>query len=202
MLAESEKIRKPALHFTAGPTLEPTMKTLVLALILLIASVLPMGNQASAQSISPNVFDFGNVNLGNTSPIQVFTFNNTSPDPATLSGVLIGGANPDQYQIAASTCTVGLVVASAASCTVSVRFEPSAAGNQVALVRIQFNQPPPNPPGGAENTATLFGQGVVPTPALPVPGLGPLGLAIAVLALFGAGLAQARRRYRPASRGR
>jgi hypothetical protein len=172
------------------------MKTIAIALSWLIACLLPLGGQAGAQTITPNPFDFGNVGVGDLSPAQVFTFNNTSPDPATITAALLGGANPAQYQITANTCTVGLVVAAAGSCTVSVRFQPSASGTQVALVRVQFTQPPPNPPGGTEVTATLFGEGVAPppAPALPAPGPGPLALAIATTALLVTGLSILRRR--------
>lgn len=178
------------------------MKTSSLGLALLLAALLSAGKAAHAQSINPNIHDFGAVTLGNASAVQVFSFDNTSPDPATLAAVSLGGAAGAQYQILAGSCVVGLVVPPAGSCTVSVRFQPNAAGNQVALLRILFNQPPPNPPGGIENTATLIGQGVPPSPPVAVPGPGPLAALLAALALVAGGLVALRRRQRQPVRAR
>jgi hypothetical protein len=168
-----------------------------------LAVVLCLGSSCSAlaQSIAPNPFDFGSVEIGSTSAVQVFTYTNGSPDPATISSTALGGAQPGQYQLAATTCTLGAVIAAAGTCTVSVRFAPTAAGSQVALIRLQYTLPPPNGPGLFESNAVLFGNGLPPAlPAVPAPGPGGLALLIAVLAPLATGLRRAHRRASAAPR--
>lgn len=152
------------------------------------AGAAPSAMQGALPAFTPNIHDFGSVQVGASSAAQVFTLNNPTDDPLTVTLAALGGANPGQYTIGANTCAG--VVPALGSCTISVTFTPSAAGNQVALLRFAYTAPPPNPPGGSETNATLFGNGTAPPPPpppAPVPMLGNLALAIGgLLMLLGA----------------
>ncbi|MFB9068233.1 choice-of-anchor D domain-containing protein [Pseudofulvimonas gallinarii] len=134
-------------------------------------------------ALTPNPFDFGAVTVGQDSPAQAFTLANPTSDPMTLTSVGLGGAAPAQYQLVSTNCAG--VLDPGSSCTVNVRFAPSATGSQVALIRVQYTMPPPAPPGGQEITATLFGTGVAAPVAPPRPVPGPGALAVGLLALLG-----------------
>jgi hypothetical protein len=142
-------------------------------------------------SLQPSPYDYGSVNLGDSSPGQIFTLQNDSADTATITSALIGGFNPDQFILGGTTCSAGLVLDPGESCSALVTFAPTNAGHQTALLRIFYNQPPPAPPGDAEIDATLSGDGIAPPPAappVPTPALGPfavfVGIALIVLAAW------------------
>lgn len=154
-----------------------------------------LSSLASAM-ITPNPFAFGDIEVGDSSPAQIFTMTNPLAEQITIVSTVIGGANPEHYVLDVTTCTVDTVIDPGGNCTITVRFAPSAAGNQVALIRVSYTAPPPNPPGVAEFNAVLFGNGTEPPPpppppadTLPVPALGWAAIAIAaVLLLAGAAL--------------
>lgn len=162
--------------------------SLLAVLLPTAAAAVPPATQGTLPAFTPNIHDFGSVEVGDSSAAQVFTLNNPTADPLTVTLAALGGAEPDQYSIGANTCAG--VIPALGSCTISVTFTPTAAGNQVALLRFAYTAPPPNPPAGSETNATLFGNGTVPPPAAPpapVPMLGDLALAIgALLMLLGA----------------
>lgn len=169
------------------------------SLFLFAAILLLAAPSLSFATITPNPFAFGDVETGDSSPPQIFTMTNTLPEDMTIVSAVIGGANPDQYVLESTTCTVGLVIDPGNNCTLTVRFAPNATGNQVALIRVTVNAPPPNPPGGIEYNATLSGNGTEPPPpppaaAVAVPTLGWSAIAIAaILMLIGAAMSRRQR---------
>lgn len=122
-------------------------------------------------SLQPNPHGFGDIDVGDSSSGQIFTLQNDSADTLTIASASIGGFNSDQFILGGTTCNAGTVLDLGESCSALVTFAPTNAGNQVALLRIFYTQPPPAPPGGAEINAVLSGNGVVvPPPAVaPVP---------------------------------
>lgn len=164
---------------------------MALAVCLLTFTTAPV--LAGSGVITPNPFDFGNIIVGQTSAVQVFTLNNPVAETLTITSAGLGGSAPGQYTLVASTCA-GAIPASG-SCTMSVRFSPSATGSHVALVRVVYTSPSA-PPGGTEVTATLFGNATAAPlqPATPVPGAGGIALAVLTLLSLGAGLLTLRRR--------
>lgn len=147
-------------------------------------------------SLQPSPYDYGNVNLGDTSPGQIFTLQNNSTDIATLTSAAIGGFNPDQFILGGTTCTAGLVLDPGESCSALVTFAPTNAGHQVALLRIFYNQPPPAPPGDAEINAALSGDGIAPPPAappVPTPASGPFAIFIGITLILLAAWSMRRR---------
>jgi len=86
-------------------------------------------------SISPNALGFGSVATGTTSAAQAVTVTNSGTAAAPVSGISTSG---DFSQ----TNTCGTSIAAGASCTVSVRFTPAAAGTRTG----NLTSPPPASP--------------------------------------------------------
>lgn len=72
---------------------------------------------------NPGLLDFGSVAAGSPSPLQTVTLTNSSSSPISLSSISTGTS---QFVRTGSTCTGQL--AAAASCSVTLRFVPSAVG--------------------------------------------------------------------------
>lgn len=177
-----------------SPAPVPTSHRLARPLMACLLAAASAPALAGSAVITPNGFDFGNVTVGQTSAVQVFTLNNPTADPITITSASLGGAAPAQYLLVASSCAG--VIAPAGHCTMSVRFNPAAIGSQVALIRVLYTAPPPAGPGGIEVNATLFGNGVAAPVQAPSPVPGPGAIALTVLALLslGAGVRACRQR--------
>jgi FtsP/CotA-like multicopper oxidase with cupredoxin domain len=105
-------------------------------------------------SVAPLSLVFGNQLVGTTSPPQTVTLSNTGTAPLTFTVP----ANVGDFS-QSNTC--GGVVQPGASCPISVRFTPTAAGARSATLTITTNDP-------AHPTAVgLTGTGVVAGPVAP-----------------------------------
>ncbi len=126
---------------------------------------------AAQLSISPVSRAYGSVGVGLQSAFQTFTVQNTGGTATGVPTVGLTGANANQFN-QTNDCTGAL--APAATCTISVRFSPTAIGNFTATVSVTGT------PGGSAN-ANVFGQGVDPAAlsvnpsALPFPGITLIG---------------------------
>ena len=76
---------------------------------------------------------------------------NVGTTPVTFTSISIAGTNLGDYQISANTC--GTSLAARGSCTVSVRFKPTAAPTRKGTLRVADNG------GGSPQTASLSGVG-------------------------------------------
>jgi centrosomal CEP192-like protein/HYDIN/CFA65/VesB family protein len=104
-------------------------------------------------NIAPNFATFGAQALGTTSPPQVLTVRNIGTAPLTL-GVISTSGPFTQTNTCAST------LAPNESCTVSVRYVPTAAGSQSGQLLVPGNSQ------GIPPLVTLSGTGFVAVPAL------------------------------------
>src|SRR5215472_6510769 len=102
-------------------------------------------------SLSPASFNFGTVAVGTTSAAKSVMVTNVGTTPVTFTSISIAGTNPGDYQISANSC--GTSLAATGSCTVSVRFKPTAAAPRRATLRVADNG------GGSPQTASLSGVG-------------------------------------------
>ena len=102
-------------------------------------------------SASPGALSFGSVAVGSTSAAQTVTVSNPGSAAAAFSGLAITG---DFSQ----TNTCGTSVPASGSCTVSVKFAPTAAGSRTGTVSATA--------GGNAITVNLSGTGVAPGPIL------------------------------------
>jgi hypothetical protein len=112
--------------------------------------VFPGGSSSggsSALSASPSSVSFGGVNVGSTSAAQNVTVTNTGT--AGASNVAVSVSGPFSQS---NTC--GGSIAAGASCTVSVKFTPTAAGSASGSVSVASNA------AGSPLTVALSGTGV------------------------------------------
>jgi hypothetical protein len=91
--------------------------------------------QAGALGFDPNPADFGVVAVGATSTAITVKVTNGGTAPLTITAVHLGGANPEQFVVAADSCT-GQPIAPATSCSVDVLFRPTGAGDRSATLDI------------------------------------------------------------------
>ena len=101
-------------------------------------------------SVSPQNVDFGDVNVGDTSPSQVITVTNEGNSPVTLGDISLTGADADQFAIQQDNCS-GATLDPSESRTVTVVFQPTSPGSKTAT--LQHTGTPPF-------TVTLTGNGV------------------------------------------
>jgi F5/8 type C domain/Abnormal spindle-like microcephaly-assoc'd, ASPM-SPD-2-Hydin len=108
-------------------------------------------DNGSQISISPTAVGFGTVATGSTSAAQTVTVTNSGTAAAPVGSIATTG---DFGQ----TNTCGSSIAAGASCTVSVKFTPSATGSRTGNLTITAS--------GITNTVPLSGTGVAPGPIL------------------------------------
>ncbi|HTJ67515.1 MAG TPA: discoidin domain-containing protein [Actinospica sp.] len=107
-------------------------------------------NNGSALTASPSSLSFGNVNVGSTSSAQSVTVSNPGSTAASVSSVSVSGAF-------SQTNTCGSSIAAGGSCTVSVKFAPTAAGSATGSLSVASSAP------SSPLTVGLSGTGVSST---------------------------------------
>jgi len=114
---------------------------------------------APAVSLSAPL-SFGSQNVGVASTAQTVTVTNSGNAALLISvgGATIGGTNAGDFSKSADGCS-NTTVAAGASCTVSIRFTPGAAGARSASLSIASNA------AGSPHSVALSGTGVVPVAA-------------------------------------
>jgi parallel beta-helix repeat protein len=105
----------------------------------------------SGVTASPGALDFGSVATGATSAAQTVTVANPTGSAAAVSSIAAGGDF-------AQTNTCGSSIAANGSCTVSVKFAPTATGSRTGTLTVNA--------GGITNTVSLSGTGTAPGPVL------------------------------------
>ncbi|MFJ4920273.1 choice-of-anchor D domain-containing protein [Streptomyces sp. NPDC088725] len=100
---------------------------------------------------TPSALNFGSVATGSTSAAQTVTVSNPTGAAAAVSSVAASG---DFTQ----TNTCGSSIPSKGSCTVSVKFAPTATGARSGTLTVNA--------GGTTNTVSLSGTGTAPGPIL------------------------------------
>ena len=108
-----------------------------------------------AISVSPGTFAYADTQVSAQSATQAFTVQNTGTSSATFSGIAVTG----DYAITANTC--GATLANGASCTVTVRFTPTALGARNGTLTVNSNA------FNAPAQSTLSGTGIVNANANP-----------------------------------
>lgn len=83
----------------------------------------------------PDGHTFATRNVGSTSSVWSFVVGNPGSRPLIVSSVAISGANAADFLLAGGTCLVA-PVAVGGTCTIGVRFSPTAAGQRQASVDI------------------------------------------------------------------
>jgi hypothetical protein len=108
--------------------------------------------------------------VGSTGAARTVTVTNTGSAPLRVTGVATAGAASDDFLLTGDTCTNASVASDGeASCTVRVRFSPSAAGARTAALRLALR-------GGGSFDVPLSGTGDAgddAPPATPTPATTP-----------------------------
>jgi parallel beta-helix repeat protein len=106
---------------------------------------------ASGVTATPSALSFGSVATGTTSAAQTVTVSNPTNSAASVSSISVSG---DYTQ----TNTCGSSIAANGTCTVSVKFAPTATGTRTGSLTVNA--------GGVTNTVSLAGTGTAPGPVL------------------------------------
>ena len=117
------------------------------------AATLTVNAAAPTVSFSPTSLTFGSQPLGTSSSAQVVTFSNTGSGTLTFGTVPITG---DFASAGQGTCSSSL--AAGASCTMDVKFTPTATGTRTGTLTANDNA------STAPQVVALTGTGVSPTP--------------------------------------
>jgi hypothetical protein len=104
------------------------------------------GPASSPLTASPSSESFGSVTVGSASPAQTVTVSNPNPTAEPVSSVTASGPFSQ-----ASTC--GTAIAAGGSCTVSVKFTPTASGAASGTLSVASGAP------GSPLTVALSGTG-------------------------------------------
>ncbi len=102
--------------------------------------------QGMAYAVEPNIelsrdsHDFGTIDVGSGSAVQVFTVFNLGNAPLTLSSLSVNGDDAAHFQVNSNTCGSGPIPASG-SCAVGISFLPLSAGAKSASLGIDSNDP-------------------------------------------------------------
>jgi hypothetical protein len=101
-------------------------------------------------SLSPTSLTFASQTIGTTSTSQQITLSNTGNAVLAIDSITITGANAGEFNLT-NGCSASLAADS--SCTISVTFTPTAAGNATGSVTVTDNA------AGSPQTVSLTGVG-------------------------------------------
>ena len=105
-----------------------------------------------AATLSPTSLTFGSQKVGTIGNPSTITLTNTGTAMLTVTSVTIVGANAGDF---AQTNNCGNSVAAGTSCSISVRFAPTAGGSRTATLTVTDDAP------GTPHQASLSGTGTV-----------------------------------------
>jgi Ca2+-binding RTX toxin-like protein len=133
-------------------------------------SIVPSG------TLTPASLTFGSQNVGTQSAAQTVTLTNGGQQNLVMTNIAIAGTNPGDFNrpaAVAGNCANNTNLATNASCTIPVRFLPTANGTRTAIVRITNNN---NGVAGTFQDIPLTGTGISPQP---IAGITPASLTFA-----------------------
>ncbi|RJQ21247.1 MAG: DUF1566 domain-containing protein [Nitrospiraceae bacterium] len=99
-----------------------------------------VGGSFGNLDISPDSHDYGNVNVGASSPAMTFTASNTGTGNLEIYTITITGTDSSDFNIQNDYCT-GAVLAPSGNCTIEAVFSPSSGGLKSANMSIPSNDP-------------------------------------------------------------
>jgi hypothetical protein len=115
---------------------------------------------SSGVQLSTNLLNFGNQNNGTTSNAQTLTLTNNGKATLAVSSIVVTGTNISDF-VQTTTCPISPnTLAINASCTISVKFAPTASGARNATLAITDNI---DGEGEAVQNVVLSGTGVSTT---------------------------------------
>ncbi len=115
--------------------------------------IVTLTGTGSVVSLSPTTLAFGDQLVGTTSASRTVTLVNAGTTALTINGASITGTNPTDFTVA-NNC--GTTLNAGRSCTLSVRFTPTATGARSATLNVSTSDP-------STPTVALTGNGTMPT---------------------------------------
>ena len=88
------------------------------------------GSAPATASASPASLSFPGTSVASSSAPLTVTLTNGPGSPISISSIGVSGSNASDFLVSSNTCGASLAIA--ASCTVSIVFEPGAAGTRTA----------------------------------------------------------------------
>jgi hypothetical protein len=117
----------------------------------------PAGSTSGGVSVSPATFAFPSTTVNTTSTATgVVTVSNGGTGAVSITSVTVTGTNASSFVITSNTC--GATLAAAASCSISVAFDPTATGAVSASLAVTDSA------AGSPQIAALGGTGTAPAP--------------------------------------
>ena len=110
----------------------------------------PLTGVGTAVTLLPSSLEFGNQQVGTTSPPQVATLTNYGTQALSISSIHIAGKQAGNF---AQTNNCGTTVPAGGNCTISVTFSPKSKGEKTATLEVNDNG------GGSPQTVGLSGRG-------------------------------------------
>lgn len=115
----------------------------------------------STMAISfPNRYRFGYHGVGRPSAIETLTLRNFSGTAITVSAVTF--SNPTNFTLVSDNCSTAGSIADGGSCTVSLQFQATGAGSQLATLTVDFGTGNPS----LNTTVSGFGLATINAAAL------------------------------------
>jgi len=105
-------------------------------------------------TLTPGSLSFGSETIGVSTGVQTVTLRNTGTLAVSISSIALTGTNMSSF-VSSNTC--GVTVSAGASCTISFRFVPAAAGSLSAALTVTDNAT------GSPQSVALSGTGTGPT---------------------------------------
>jgi hypothetical protein len=88
--------------------------------------------------VEPATIAFGSIKKGTASAPRTLLLKNTGNAPLTISEIVIGGAHASEFaRVAGGADNCGTSLVPGASCTITLTFTPSAAGQRTGQLRIE-----------------------------------------------------------------
>ncbi len=102
----------------------------------------------------PSTIAFGSIKKGTTSAPRTLLLKNTGTAPLTIDEIVIGGVHAAEFaRVVGGADNCGALLAPGASCTITLTFTPSAAGQRTGQLRIE------NSSAGGVVLVSLSGRG-------------------------------------------
>jgi uncharacterized delta-60 repeat protein len=77
---------------------------------------------------------FNTTHVGSSAYPELFTLTNSGSNILTISSLVVGGANRDDFTLSGNTC--GTTVAAGASCTMNITFTPQGSGSRTGILTV------------------------------------------------------------------
>ena len=97
-----------------------------------------LNGTGTAASTSPSALNFGSTTVGHTSPAQTVTLKNVGTGFMLISGIGISGTNRTDFS---ETNTCSIFLGANSSCSIGVKFTPTARGPRSASLTITDSDP-------------------------------------------------------------